>query len=86
MNRNGKKGCRRWLTRKAMLPYFQNDAKVVDAIILRKESDPQLLESECRDHPECPGPIFNSFLIVYYVPYGIIHVHELLIWQDSENT
>ncbi|CAE7201315.1 unnamed protein product [Symbiodinium sp. CCMP2456] len=52
---SGSHACRKWLTRRQMLQYFDNDQKLVDSIIVRKESDPELLKSECRDHPECPG-------------------------------
>ena len=53
--RSGKKACRKWLTRKAMLKYFDNDSDTVDAIIFRKESDAKLMEEEVRQHPECPS-------------------------------
>ena len=52
---NGTRACRKWLTRKQMLQYFDNDNDLVEKIIVRKESDPELLKEECRDHPECPG-------------------------------
>ncbi|CAE7729248.1 unnamed protein product [Symbiodinium sp. CCMP2592] len=52
---SGARACRKWLTRKQMLQYFDNDKDLVEKIIVRKESDPELLKAECRDHPECPG-------------------------------
>lgn len=60
---SGSHACRKWLARRQMLQYFDNDQKLVDSIIVRKESDPELLKSECRDHPECPGwKEFNAFV------------------------
>mmetsp|Transcript_84046 Transcript_84046/g.133226 ORF Transcript_84046/g.133226 Transcript_84046/m.133226 type:complete len:589 (-) Transcript_84046:34-1800(-) len=52
---NKKSGRRKWLTRKQMIPIFDNDEAVVDGIILRKRSDPELLHTECRSHPEVPS-------------------------------
>ena len=52
---SGTRACRKWLTRKQMLQYFDNDNDLVEKIIVRKESDPELLKEECRDHPECTG-------------------------------
>eukprot|EP00438_Fugacium_kawagutii_P021620 Skav212204 [mRNA] locus=scaffold754:755188:756150:- [translate_table: standard] len=51
---NKKAGCRRWLTRKQMLPIFDNDEGVVDGIIMRKCNDPDLAATETRKHPEEP--------------------------------
>ncbi|CAE7574807.1 unnamed protein product, partial [Symbiodinium necroappetens] len=51
---SGKKASRKWVTRRQMLQYFDNDQALVNSIIVRKESDPELLKEECRDHPECP--------------------------------
>ena len=52
---SGARACRKWLTRKQMLQYFDNDEDLAEKIIVRKESDQELLKAECRDHPECPG-------------------------------
>eukprot|EP00438_Fugacium_kawagutii_P020286 Skav228958 [mRNA] locus=scaffold2141:10535:12342:+ [translate_table: standard] len=52
---NKKAGCRRWLTRKQMLPIFDNDEGVVDGIIMRKCNDPDLAATETRKHPEEPS-------------------------------
>ncbi|CAK9034090.1 Uncharacterized protein SCF082_LOCUS20749 [Durusdinium trenchii] len=38
-----------------MLPFFDNDPAVVDAVILRKKSDPELCKNEIRPHPENPS-------------------------------
>ena len=51
---NKKSGKRKWLTRKQMLPFFENDEDVVDGVILRKQQDPELRTSEIRKHPEIP--------------------------------
>ena len=51
---NKRSGRRQWLTRKQMLPIFDNDEGIVDGIILRKRSDPELMASEVRTHPEVP--------------------------------
>ena len=51
---NRKAGKRQWLTRKQMLPVFDNDGDVVDGIITRKRSDKELLATEVRQHPEHP--------------------------------
>ena len=60
---NKKSGRRKWLTRKQMIPIFDNDEAVVDGIILRKRSDPELLETECRQHPEVPS-MFQYLVLV----------------------
>ena len=44
-----------WLTRAQLLQHFNDDAEIVDAVILRKETDPELRGKEIREHPECPG-------------------------------
>ena len=54
-DRKASKGCRKWLTRKQLLKHFENDRELVDGIIVRKETDDELLKTEVRDHPECPG-------------------------------
>ena len=51
---NRRSGRRQWLTRKQMLPIFDHDEGIVDGIILRKRSDPELMASEVRKHPEVP--------------------------------
>ena len=51
---NKRSGRRQWLTRKQMLPIFDNDEGIVDGIILRKRSDPELMASQVRTHPEVP--------------------------------
>ena len=60
---NKKSGRRKWLTRQQMIPIFDNDEAVVDGIILRKESDPELRETECRKHPEVPS-MFQYLVLV----------------------
>ena len=50
-SRDKKQGIRRWLTRDELMTHFKRK-EVVDNIILRKETDPVLLELECRAHPE----------------------------------
>lgn len=52
---NRRTGKRKWLTRQQMLPFFDNDPAVVDAVILRKKSDPELCKNEIRPHPENPS-------------------------------
>ena len=54
-SRNGRRGIRRWLTRSQLEAHFQ-DSSIVDAIIVRKETDDYLKKTEIRDHPDCPGP------------------------------
>ena len=54
-DRKAARGCRKWLTRKQLLKHFEGDKDLVDGIIIRKETDEDLLRSEVRDHPECPG-------------------------------
>ena len=51
---NGRRATRRWLTRQQLLEHFK-DEQVVQAIILRKETDKQMAKLEIRDHPELPG-------------------------------
>ena len=53
--KNSSLGCRKWLTRAQLLQHFNDDAEIVDAVILRKETDPELRGKEIREHPECPG-------------------------------
>lgn len=43
------------MTRAQLLQHFNDDAEIVDAVILRKETDPELRGKEIREHPECPG-------------------------------
>ena len=52
---NKKSGKRKWLTRGQMLPYFENDEAIVDAIIHRKMADDELRAEEVRSHPEIPS-------------------------------
>lgn len=59
---NKKTGKRKWLTRKQMLPIFDNDEKVVDGVILRKTSDQELKKTEVRNHPE--NPKVRQFLVL----------------------
>lgn len=49
---NKRRGKRRWLTRKQLLPHFDNDESVVDGIIDRKMNDAELRKNEIRSHPE----------------------------------
>ena len=60
---NKKTGKRRWLTKKQMLPYFDNDEQVVDGVILRKKSDPELCKAEIRVHPEV-GTLYQYLVLV----------------------
>ena len=53
--KNSSLGCRKWLTCAQLLQHFNDDAEIVDAVILRKETDPELRGKEIREHPECPG-------------------------------
>ncbi|CAE7367143.1 unnamed protein product [Symbiodinium sp. CCMP2592] len=53
--KNSSLGCRKWLTRSQLLQHFDNDKDIVDAVILRKETDPELRQKEIREHPECPS-------------------------------
>eukprot|EP00439_Symbiodinium_sp_Y106_P047523 s2326_g6.t1 len=53
-HKNGKRAARRWLTRAQLKAHF-NDDSVVDAIVIRKETDKELADSEIRDHPDLPG-------------------------------
>lgn len=59
---NKKTGKRRWLTKKQMLPYFDDDQSVVDAVVLRKKTDPELSKVEIRDHPE--NPKLKQYLVL----------------------
>ena len=59
---NRKTGKRKWHTRKQMLPYFDDDQAVVDGVILRKKTDPQLSKVEIRDHPE--NPKIKQYLVL----------------------
>lgn len=59
---NRKTGKRKWLTRKQMLPYFDDDMSVVDAVVLRKKTDPELKKAEIRDHPE--NPKLKQYLVL----------------------
>lgn len=56
INRTGRRGIRRWLTRSQLENHFQ-DSTIVDAIIVRKQSDEYLKKTEIREHPDCPGPL-----------------------------
>ena len=60
---NKKTGKRRWLTKKQMLPYFDNDEEIVDGVILRKKSDPELCKLEIRVHPEV-GTLYQYLVLV----------------------
>ncbi|CAE7658116.1 unnamed protein product [Symbiodinium sp. CCMP2456] len=53
-HKNGKRAARRWLTKAQLKAHF-NDDSVVDAIIIRKETDKEISEKEIRDHPDLPG-------------------------------
>ena len=55
-SRNGRRGIRRWPTRSQLEIHFQ-DKSIVDAIIVRKETDDYLSKTEIREHPDCPGPL-----------------------------
>ncbi len=59
---NKRTGKRKWLTRKQMIPIFDNDETVVDGVILRKTSDQELRKSEVRQHPE--NPKVRQFLVL----------------------
>ena len=59
---NKRTGKRKWLTRKQMLPIFDNDEDIVDGIILRKRSDADLMETEVRAHPEHPD--LSQYLVL----------------------
>ena len=54
IHRNGRRAARKWLTKQQMLEHFK-DPKIVQAIIVRKETDKELAKLEIRDHPELPG-------------------------------
>ncbi|CAE7650278.1 unnamed protein product [Symbiodinium sp. CCMP2592] len=54
ITRNGRRGIRRWITKRQMLTVFDS-AEVVDSIIARKETDDYLRSTEVREHPDCPG-------------------------------
>lgn len=45
-----------------MLPIFDNDEKIVDGVILRKNSDQELRKTEVRKHPE--NPEVRQFLVL----------------------
>ena len=64
INRTGRRGIRRWLTRSQLEAHFQ-DKKIVDAIVIRKQTD-EYLKTEIRDHPDCPGPPGILVLVYYY--------------------
>ena len=52
--KNGRRGIRRWLTRRQLLATFDTK-EIVDSIIARKETDEYLRSTEVREHPDCPG-------------------------------
>ena len=89
---SGKKASRKWVTRRQMLQYFDNDQALVNSIIVRKESDPELLKEECRDHPECPGwdeyhamHLFcNRSRILCFVAYLWEGLMQYLVLVDDE--
>ena len=59
-DRNGNRACRKWLTKKQLLRHFEGDEELVEALIIRKETDADWSKSEVRPHPECPGYLFES--------------------------
>ena len=60
-----RKGARRWMTRKEIMKKYDGDAAVAEEIIKKKETDPALKRTCCRDHPE-PGlktnPEYRQYL------------------------
>ncbi|CAE7218451.1 unnamed protein product [Symbiodinium sp. CCMP2592] len=71
-SRTGRRGIRRWLTRPQLENHFQ-DSAIVDAIIVRKQTDEYLKKTEIREHPDCPGPVG---LIQYLVLIDEEHTDE----------
>lgn len=60
---NKRSGKRKWLTRKQMIPVYDNDESIVDGIIHRKCADPELKEKEVRKHPEAPSVLQYLVLV-----------------------
>ena len=60
---NKKTGKRKWLTKKQMLPFFDNDESIVDGIILRKTTDSELSTTEVREHPET-GDVYQYLVLI----------------------
>ena len=50
---NKRMGKRKWFLKSEMIAKFGEDAAT--EMIRRKEGDKDLKETECRDHPDCPG-------------------------------
>ena len=50
---NKKMGKRKWFLKSEMISRFGVAAR--EEMIQRKEGDMDLKETECRDHPDCPG-------------------------------
>ncbi|CAE7469344.1 unnamed protein product [Symbiodinium sp. CCMP2592] len=61
-SRTGRRGIRRWLTRSQLENHF-GDKAIVDAMVLRKETDEYLKQTEIREHPDCPGLIQYLVLV-----------------------
>ena len=49
-----KTGARRWMLRQDIIKKYGNDESIADELIRKKESDPHLRKTQCRDHPELP--------------------------------
>ena len=64
LHKNGRRAVRRWMTKSQLETHFK-DPKMVKALILRKESDPELLANEVRDHPDIPGYL-TAFMHTLY--------------------
>ncbi|CAE7879827.1 unnamed protein product [Symbiodinium microadriaticum] len=60
--KNGRRGIRRWLTRRQLLATFDTK-EIVDSIIARKETDEYLRSTEVREHPDCPGLVQYLVLV-----------------------
>jgi len=82
-HKNGKRAARRWLTRAQLKAHF-NDDSVVDAIVIRKETDKELADSEIRDHPDLPG--LKQYLVLIEddeVDESTDEIEELFCMQQN---
>ncbi|CAE7693568.1 unnamed protein product [Symbiodinium necroappetens] len=79
--RNGRRGIRRWLTRTQLNAHF-TDPKIVDAIIVRKETDDYLAKTEIRDHPDCPG--LTQYLVLVDEEHTDEDMDEITAKKDKK--
>ncbi|CAE7697579.1 unnamed protein product, partial [Symbiodinium necroappetens] len=85
-HKNGKRAARRWLTKAQLKTHF-NDDSVVDAIVIRKETDKEIAAKEIRDHPDLPG--LKQFLVLIEdeeVDESTDEIEELFRTHENQNS